>query len=404
MRGKRAGKDMVRSAAMAGGFVLALSVAACGGGEKRVESPAAPPVPVTVDTATLAPLAERLEAGGVVKAGTSAVVSSRVMASVLERRVRAGDRVRRGQMLVVLDDRDLSAQTRQTDASATAAEQGVTAARSEAAAAAAEQKLAEAWHTRIATLRGQNSATLQELDEAEARLAGASARLEGARARIEQATAGLAAARAAGDVAATIRSFSVLTAPFDALVTETLIEQGNLATPGQPLLRLDADGAQEVEVRMDEARVPFVHVGDQVEVLLESGSTGQAATPMTATVREVARAVETDERSFIVKVSLPLPAVRTGSFARVRFRGATRQVLTVPSSALRRQGQVATAFTVDGEFARLRYLQTGVVDGDRIEVLAGIEAGERVVISPPAQLTDGARVTVSAASPTGGAR
>ncbi len=395
---------MARSSAALGVCVLAISAASCGGGAKDPESPAAAPLAVVTETAALVPLAERLEAGGVVKAGTSAVVSSRVMAAVLERKVSAGDRVKRGQVLVVLDDRDLSSQVRQTEASAAAAEQAVAAARSEGTAAAAEQKLAEAWHKRIATLRGQNSATPQELEEADARLAGAVARVEGARARVDQATAALAAARASGESAATIKSFAVLTAPFDALVTETLIEPGNLATPGLPLIRLDADGVQQVEVRMDEARVPFIQVGDEVDVSFGSTSTEQPASPMKAVVKEVARVVEADERTFTVKVSLPSSAVRTGSFARVRFRGNTRQALTVPVSAIRRQGQVATAFVVEGERARLRYLQTGAVDGDRIEVLAGVEAGERMVTSPPPQLTDGARVTQNAATPAGGAR
>jgi len=377
----------------AAALTTALAVSACGSSREAEQKPAsAPPLAVASEPASMTEIAERLEAGGVVRAVSSATVASRVMATVLERRVSAGEHVSRGQVLIVLDDRDLAAQVRQASASSAAAEQAVTSARSELEAATAEQRLATAWHQRIASLRASNAATAQELDEADARLAAADARLAGLRARVEQATAALEAARAAGEVATTTRSFAELLAPFDGTVAETLIEAGSLATPGQTLVRLDADGAREVEVRVDEARVPYVRIGNEVEVVLDA----PAAQAVTARVTEVARAVESSARTFAVKVTLPATVVpRVGSFARVRFAGPTHQALTVPVGAVRRQGQLTTAFVVDGELARMRMLRTGLIDGERVEVLAGLDQGERVVVSPPPQLADGTPITAS---------
>ena len=200
----------------------------------------------------------------------------------------------------------------------------------------AERKLAAAWHSRIASLHERRSATTQELDEAEARLSSAVARAESASARVAQANAQLAAARAAADAATTAQSFGLVKAPFDGLVTERLTDPGNLASPGIPLLRLDSTGAPHVEVRVDEARERYVREGDRVEVRFEEGAGASRA--VEGVVTEIARAVTADERAFMVEVSLPSDHTpRTGTFARVRFRGAeprgTRRPVDAPSGA-----------------------------------------------------------------------
>ena len=99
-----------------------------------------------------------------------------------------------------------------------------------------------AWQARIETLHARNSATDQERDEAQARLSAAAARLAGTQAGIEGADAHLASARAAVAVATATEAFTTVRAPFDGLVTERLIDPGNLAAPGTPLIRLSGSG------------------------------------------------------------------------------------------------------------------------------------------------------------------
>jgi RND family efflux transporter MFP subunit len=376
--------------------LLALTAAACGGSRgPEAREPGGPPLTVTTAAASVVPIRERLEAGGTVAAEVSATLTSRILSAVKRVRVRAGDPVRAGDVLVVLDDRDVAAGTRGARASVSAAAQGLAVATSEQAAAVADHKLAAASHVRIASLHQRRSATTQELDEAEARLAAVTARVEGAKARVEQAAFALTAARAATDAAAATESFSVLTAPFDGFVTERLTDPGNLAAPGTPLLRLDSLGTPHVVVTVDEAREQYVHAGDRVEVLFEARS-GEQQAAVEGVVTEVAR-IAADVRGFAVKVSLPRASPRTGTFARVRFRGASREALVIPAAAVRRQGQLATAFVVEDGVARLRLLRLGYEGGEGVEVLAGIESGEMVVTVPPPGLVDGRRVALAAA-------
>jgi RND family efflux transporter MFP subunit len=376
--------------------VVAGGLSACGSAEDKAQAKAAEPVPVSVAPVATIDTAERLEAGGVVAARESASISSRIVATISGIRVKSGDRVSAGDVLITLDARDVTEHTGQARASAVAAEKTLAQARTEQSAAEAEHRLATAWQKRIATLHARNSATDQERDEAEARLSAAAARLAGTQAGIELADAHLASARAAVGVATATESFRTVRAPFDGLVTERLTDPGNLAAPGIPLLRIESDGARQVVVRVDEARAAYVHVGDRVPVLIDAApEQGADDTGLEGVITEVARAVGTDQRAFTVKVSLPSTVTaRTGSFARVVFRGAPRRALLVPAHAIQRHGQVLSLFVVQDGVATLRLIRVGTSSPDGVEVVAGLDAGESIVVSPPTGLADGLRVTV----------
>ena len=385
--------------------VVAGGLSACARGEDGPLAKAGEPILVTVAPVATIDTAEQLEAGGVVAARESATIASRIVATIAGIRVKAGDRVRAGDVLITLDARDVAEHTGQARASAVAAENALTHARTEQSAAEADHRLATAWQKRIATLHARNSATDQERDEAEARLSGAAARLAGTQAGIDGAAAHLASARAAVGVATATESYTTVRAPFDGLVTERLTDAGNLAAPGVPLLRIESDGARQIVVRVDEARAAYVNTGDRVSVSIDSAAEHAADDKgLEGIVAEVARAVGADQRAFTIKVSLP-PTVtaRSGSFARVVFRGAPRRALLVPAHAIQRHGQVLSVYVVHGSVVRLRLIRVGTSSSEGVEVLAGLEAGESIVVAPLAGLADGASVRVgNAPARTGG--
>jgi multidrug efflux pump subunit AcrA (membrane-fusion protein) len=152
-----------------------------------------------------------------------------------------------------------------------------------------------------------------------------------------------------------------------------------------PILRLEDIGGFRLEVRVDESRAAAIRRGDSVPVLL-----GADSSPTTGTVDEVSRAVDADAHAFLVKVALPdRPDLRSGVFGRARFAGTSRRALTIPSSSIVRHGQVTSVFVVDKDVARVR-----LVNVSDAEVLAGLVESEVVILSPPAGLTDGRRVSV----------
>jgi RND family efflux transporter MFP subunit len=346
------------------------------------------PSPVTIASVTMTDLADTFEAGGTVQARTTATVTARILAPVREVRAAPGDRVRAGQVLLVLDGRDLEARARSARAAAQAAGQGATAAAAEQRAADAAMVLARATLDRIAALEAKRSATRQELDEATAAFRAAEARVAGAAARAQEALSGVDSANAARDAAGTTESFATITAPFDAVVTEKIVEPGNMAAPGTPLMRLDDTRGFRLDVRVDESRVDQIRPGATVPVSLDVGA-GGTTTTVAGTVTEVGRAVDADARAFLVKITLPETAgLRSGMFGRARFAGQSRRALTVPAGAVVRHGQVTSVFVAAKGVARVR-----LVNMRETEVLAGLSAAETVVVDPPTGLVDGGRVS-----------
>jgi multidrug resistance efflux pump len=345
----------------------------------------AAPIAVTVAAVTMTDVTRTIDSGGVVQARTTATIAARILAPVREVRVSPGDRVRAGQTLIVLDGDDLAAGARAARAAALAAEQGSKAAGAELRAADAGLVLARASHDRVAGLQARRSATAQELDDAIAALRSAEARLAGASARVSQAASAVESARAAADQAATTAGFTTIAAPFDGTVTGRMIEPGNMASPGTPLLRLEDTREFRLEVRVDESRVGQVRPGDTVPVFLGSGTPSIAGM-----VVEVSRAVDADLRAFLVKIALPdAPGLRSGEFGKASFTGPSRRALTVPPSAIVRHGQLTSVFVVDQGVAAVR-----LVNVDESEVLAGLTESELVILSPPPGVADGRRVNV----------
>jgi RND family efflux transporter MFP subunit len=344
---------------------------------------------VRVRTAAVATVEvpDTFEAGGVVEARTTATLASRLVAPVLDVRVAPGDRVRAGQELVLLDGQDLEAQARAAHAASTAAAEAVAAAEAEERAAQAALGLAKATFDRVTALHATRSATAQELDQATAALRSAEHHAQATAARVREATASVERAAASRDAAAATEAFLRIRAPFDGLVTEKLVEPGNMASPGQPLVRVEDTRGFRVEVRIDESRAAALTVGQPAEVVLDAAPD----TALSGTLSEVSRAVRTDDRTTLIKVTVPNAAgLRSGSFARVRFAGGeARRALAVPPDAVVAQGQVTSVFVVQDGIARLRLVRLR----DR-EVLAGLTEGERVVLSPPPGLIDGRAVTV----------
>ena len=383
-----------------------LAMAGCSGTREASTPDSRTPVAVPVQVARLEPAVQPFEAGGVVRARTTATLVSRIFADVREILVQSGDRVRAGQVLIRLDARELQAQRAHAEATVTAAEQGVKAATTTRDAALAGLALATATYKRVADLRAKNSATPNELDQAVSGLREAESRAAGAEAVIRQAEAGAEAARAGLRGASVGASYADITAPFDGVVTEKKVEVGNMATPGAPLMVVEDTRAFRLEVRLDESRIAVLDRSKPVAVRIDSlGGDAAGAAGWPATIAEVQRALDFGSHAFLVKIDLSQDAgLRSGMYGRARFAGTVRQAIVVPASAIVRRGQLTSVFVVGSDNrARLRLVQVGdAVDG-RVSVTAGLEVGESVVVEPPVSLVDGSpvRATVPSAGAGG---
>lgn len=373
-----------------------LALASCRSPERTRPEGAAPSVDVVVARAVSVDLPAYYEAGGVVRARVSAVISSRLLAPITAVHVRAGDRVRRGDPLIDLDAREPQAQDERAGAALAAAEQAVRGATDDERAANAALALARAQCARVSALFDKRSATAQERDEAEAALSTAEARASAASARVEQARAVVRSARAEADAVAIAVSYTTLTAPFDGVVTERAADPGTTATPGAPLLLVEKTDAYRLDVALDERRAGGLSVGAPVEIRFAGAEDDSASSWHPTRIVELSHV---DPTAHTVRVGLEVPpntSPRSGRFGYARFPGPTERVLAIPTLAVVARGQLAFAFVIDRGVARLRAVSVGRQQACRTEVLAGLVAGDDVIVEPPPGLGEGRPVRATA--------
>jgi len=362
----------------------------CGGSEPHSKAADAPPIPVEAATVSIQQWPSMYEATGTVRARTGAVLSSKVMAYVRQVAVQVGDHVREGQLLVTLDSQDLDTNVRRAEAADAEVVSAIPEADNGVAGAKANLDLAQSTFKRMEELASKKSISNQEFDESSARLKAAQAAYEMARSKRAQLDSKRAEVQQEIRAATIMRDYTRISAPFSGVVTAKSVEPGNLAAPGAPLLTIESEGAYRLEASVDESRLPFVKIGQAVEVALES-----LDRQLNAHVSEIEPSVDAASRAYIVKIDLPsMPNLRSGMFGRARFPVGAHRVVTIPPHALVERGQLQSVFAIEDGFARTRLVTTGERGQAAVEVLSGLSEGEKLVSPVPSGLADGARVEV----------
>ena len=374
--------------------VLAAAMLAAGCGRKAAAPAAgggAPAALVAVQPAVSRAWAEHDEVVGTVRAKRSATVSAQISGTIMELRVEAGQAVKAGEVLTVLDVAAVRAQLAQAEA---------TKAQAVAAKAQAEAELsrASADLARYAKLLEQEAATRQEFEAVRARARVAESATALAEGRIAQAEAKLAEV-------ATLLGYASVTAPFDGVVTAKLAERGDLAQPGKALVEIADPATLQLEALVPEAVAARVKLGMEYELALDGGKE-----PVRAKISEIAPVADSASRTVLVR--LPLPAgcgVGIGSFGRLYVPTETGAAsVVVPESAVVLRGQLEMVFVVVGENknwkdprdqqvprAVMRLVKIGGRRRGDVQVLSGLEAGEPVVAAGAEKLVDGQAVVVN---------
>lgn len=368
-----------------------LTLAGCGGEKAEHKQQAAgATVAVRVAQAANRTLPGEYVATGTVRARTTTVLSARVMGYVRELRVQAGDTVKAGQVVAVLDAKEIESAVRQAEAARREARGVLPEIDNSIAGAQAQLDLATSTYKRMQSLLDQKSITSQEFDEASARYRLAQAGLEIAKSKKGQLEQKIRQADEAVAQATLMQGYTSVLAPFAGTVLERKAEPGTLASPGMPLVVLEQSGTYRLEANVEESRLGRIRLGQTVKVELDA-----SAQPWTARVEEIVPTLDAASRTFTVKIGLPASAsLRGGMFGRAVFADSDRTALTVPLAAVQESGQVRRVFVVSGGVARLRLVSIGAVRGGEVEVLTGLDAGETVVCPVPAALSDGAKVEV----------
>jgi len=353
-----------------------------------------PPVvkDVEVGTAAIKEYPVLYEAVGTVQAGATVNLASKLMGTIEKVKVREGDQVKTGDLLVVIDQRQVDAGYRQAEANLAEAKKALDASMSSREAALASERLSRATYDRYLNLQKQDSVSAQEFDEVEARYREATAGVKRAEAMVETATARIHQAEAGLASASVTRRDAVITAPGDGVITSKLVDEGDLASPGMPLLSMDTTDGYRVDAILPENYFQEVKPGQSVRVTVPA--IREEALP--GTIRTIVPAADQHSRSFLIKVTLPQDlAVKSGMFARVEVPLGRTSKMLIPPRAVIHQGQLTALFVLkDQDIARFRLIRLGRTSPEGVEVLSGLETGERFAVELVPQLRDGVRVEV----------
>jgi RND family efflux transporter MFP subunit len=280
---------------------------------------------------------------GTVRAKLHAVIEAKISGKIDRMAAVPGQKVRRGELLVSIEAREIQARFEQ---------------------ALAVRRQAEDDLKRYASLLQQNILAPSDYDAAQS--------------KFRVADAGVKEAE-------TLLGYTHVEAPFDGTITRKHADVGDLAAPGKALLELEDSRTLRLEADVPEAVVGSLKLGDRLPVHLP-------ATPaaLTGVVSEIAPATDPGSRTFLVKLDLPAaPSLRAGQFGRVAMPVGGTSALRVPASAVVVRGQMELVFVVDEDKVRMRIVKTGRRVGDDIELVSGVEAGESVVVEGASDLVDG---------------
>jgi RND family efflux transporter MFP subunit len=175
-------------------------------------------------------------------------------------------------------------------------------------------------------------------------------------------------------------------------VTEKKVDAGSLASPGMPIFTMEDTRAYRLEVTVDESDIALVHVGQAASVTIDAREDAQ----LHGKVVQIVPAADPASRSFLVKVDLPAETrLRSGLFGRARFPRGERSALLIPRTSLVERGQLQGVYVLDAnQIAWLRYVTLGQSTGEQVEVLSGLQDGEKLVDAPGDRELSGKRIIV----------
>jgi membrane fusion protein (multidrug efflux system) len=348
-------------------FVLlcAGAVAGCGGEESggaQAQAPPGPggrrgmpsgPVPVETQAVEDGRIARSVAVSGNVEPIRTVGVISQLPGALRTVVAEEGTWVEQGAVLATLDDREIAAQL---------------------ASAEAAYELAQANFQRAERLRER-----QVITEAE----------------YERDRAALAAAAAQRDQLRTRSGYATIRAPITGIVTEKLVEAGDVMGQQTRLFTIADLSTMVVRVRVSELDVVALSPGDNVEVALDAFP----GRPLTGRIRRIFPAADPTSRLVPVEVAITGPdarIARPGFLARVTFAlGEKVNVRLVPASAIVKDASGSEAlFVVENQRAARRLVRTGLISAGRVEIVDGVDTGELVVVTGANQLRDGVEVRI----------
>lgn len=350
-------------------MAMLLFLAGCGSHEAPVNESS----PIAVSVAKpVAATSANIAISGMVEPMQTAMISTRIMGYITRMNVRAGDHVRKGQLLFSVNHDDLQARRAQVDA--------------QIAQADAQLRNAQKDRERFTVLYDQQSATAKELENVQLQYDAAKASAEAARQMRREINASF--------------SYTNVTAPFDGIITAKNADAGSIANPGMPVLALEATGGFRVAATIPESEIAGIAIGDKAAITLKSANRS-----FTGSVAEINPSSAAAGGQYPLKISIPAGQYKglyAGMYAHVMIRKATAQLtdagkrqMLIPLAAIVYKDQLTGIYTAgENDRAVLRWIRIGRQYGNEVEVLSGLGPDDSFILKADGRLYNGAAIAI----------
>ncbi len=328
----------------------------------------------------------------------TANIYARATGYITERRVDIGSRVKKGDLLVHISAPDLDQQLESAVATLGQVDAALLQANANVSQSEANLNLAKVNLQRAQALVGQGFETLQNRDQLQANQVAQAANLDSARAGVKVAEANVKAQQANIDRLKALTAFEDVRAPFDGVVTVRNVDLGTLvnadSATGAPMFTVDEDDVLRVFVQVPQNSSLGVRDDLQAKITVPQ----MPGKTFVGTVTRSSMALQSTARTLTVEVDIPNRAgvLRSGLYAYVTLDiPRTHPDVVLPAETLIFD-QTGTHVAVVGEGDRVRMVTVDIRRdfGTSLEVDEGPKGGDKVVLSPPATLKDGAKVKV----------
>jgi RND family efflux transporter MFP subunit len=353
-------------------------------GESAVTTPSAVTAPVVREN-----LSSTLTVAGQFEAYQDVDLHAKVSGYIRRINVDIGDRVRMGEVIATLEIPELDAQVAGAQAQVRHSQSEIGRAQSEVTRAQANHTALHEAYTRLDQASKQRPGLVaqQELDDAFAKDQNSEAQIDVAKAALEAAREQLGVSNADDQRVHALSSYSVVTAPFDGVITKRYADTGSLIQAGtasdtqsMPVVRLAQSGLLRLRMPVPEADVPAIQEGGEVQVRVQA--TGKT---FTGKIIRFTRSLDTSTRTMLVEVDVPNPklTLSPGMYAETVISLQQRdRVLTIPSQAVVQDGNQSYVLALDqANKVQKKTVALGIQGSDRTEIVKGLSQSEQVIVS-----------------------
>lgn len=354
-------------------FAITIGLISCNSADKHGMKSSSEKEPSK--TARVEQEASVLEIAATVRAADIAEIASRYGGFVTRIPVKAGVKVHKGELLVLMDERTLDAQSEKLGSTRQETKDAIDEAKHLYASSESQKQLAVSTYERVSRLYEKKAASPQEYQEALSRKDSAEAASEAAAQRVAQAESRLNQLASDEKELAANRSYIRIESPFTGVVSGVYVDPGTFVNPGQSVMTVEKPGSYEISFYVEQELLPFVKEGKKIQVRIPAASSELIG----GIVSEVSPSQDPSTRTFLVKANLQnASSIQSGLSAYVILESRRSSSLWIPEEYLIKKMDLEMVYVRQDDAWKRVLVKSGSRKNGKVEIISGLNKGEEI--------------------------